>query len=243
MSDIVIASLLECFNMRVYIGKIQDYSSFALLEKAYRIEYGREISQNDIIFQKDGKPCFKNKGMPCFNISHSGEYVACIFSTNEVGIDIQKIRKIHKRVVGQYLHTRSNEPIEQIVEWTRFESYGKMTGSGIPPEDDYDNGYFLTTTELEDYIITVCIDKEFDQAFEKIPICLDRYGNTSAPAAAMALCDAYGKVSDETIKTMFCCFGVGLSWGVASVNINASDIYPIFETDEVFEQGFIDKPL
>ncbi len=87
------------------------------------------------------------------------------------------------------------------------------------------------------------ISKKTKIPFEKIPICLDRYGNTSAPAAAMALCDAYGMVSDEIIKTVFCCFGVGLSWGVASISLDASNIYPILETDEVFEQGFIDKPL
>ena len=76
-----------------------------------------------------------------------------------------------------------------------------------------------------------------------MPLCLDRYGNTSAPAAAMALCDKYGNVTDEVVRTMFCCFGVGLSWGVASVTINASDLFPVFETDEVFEKGFIDKPI
>ncbi len=78
---------------------------------------------------------------------------------------------------------------------------------------------------------------------DKLPICLDRFGNTSAPAAAMALCDRYGSADGESAKTMFCCFGVGLSWGVASATINTSDIFPIIETDEVFERGFIDKPL
>lgn len=112
----------------------------------------------------------------------------------------------------------------------------EKTGTTV---DDYDCFAFHQANQ---YILKQ-ISKKVKIPFEKMPICLDRYGNTSAPAAAMALCDAYGKVSDETIKTMFCCFGVGLSWGVASVNINASDIYPIFETDEVFEQGFIDKPL
>lgn len=78
---------------------------------------------------------------------------------------------------------------------------------------------------------------------EKMPICLDRYGNTSAPAAAFALCDAYGEKNNEAVKTMFCCFGVGLSWGVASVNIDANDIIPIFETDEYFEEGFINTAM
>lgn len=105
--------------------------------------------------------------------------------------------------------------------------------------DDYDCFAFHQANQ---YILKqIC--KKTKIPSDKLPICLDRYGNTSAPAAAMALCDAYGTVSDRIIKTMFCCFGVGLSWGVASFNIDASDVYPIFETDEVFEEGYINNPL
>jgi 3-oxoacyl-[acyl-carrier-protein] synthase-3 len=39
-----------------------------------------------------------------------------------------------------------------------------------------------------------------------------------------------------------CGFGVGLSWGVCSANINVDDIYPIVETDEIFEEGIINSP-
>lgn len=105
--------------------------------------------------------------------------------------------------------------------------------------DDYDCFAFHQANQ---YILKQII-KKVKIPSEKMPLCLDRYGNTSAPAAAMALCDAYGLVSENTVKTMFCCFGVGLSWGVASATIAAADIYPIIETDELFEEGFIDKPL
>lgn len=112
----------------------------------------------------------------------------------------------------------------------------KKTGTTV---DDYDCFAFHQANQF--ILKQVC--KKTKIPAEKMPICLDRYGNTSAPAAAMALCDAYGNIDKETIRTLFCCFGVGLSWGVASVDINASDVFPIFETDEVFEEGFIDKPL
>jgi 3-oxoacyl-[acyl-carrier-protein] synthase-3 len=39
-----------------------------------------------------------------------------------------------------------------------------------------------------------------------------------------------------------CGFGVGLSWGVCSAHINVADIYPIIETEEVFEEGIINSP-
>ena len=85
--------------------------------------------------------------------------------------------------------------------------------------------------------------KKLKIPMEKMPLCLDRYGNTSAPAVTMALCDRYGGVSGERVKTMFCCFGVGLSWGVASATVDSDDILPIVETDELFEEGVINKPF
>ena len=87
------------------------------------------------------------------------------------------------------------------------------------------------------------LSKKFKLPMEKIPQCMDRFGNTSAPAVTMALCDRYGEEKDRMIKTMFCCFGVGLSWGVASAEISADDIFPIIETDEIFEEGIINGPF
>lgn len=77
----------------------------------------------------------------------------------------------------------------------------------------------------------------------KMPICLDRFGNTSAPAIPMVLCDAYGQNSDNAeINVLMCGFGVGLSWGVVSSRINIKDIYPIIYTDEYFAEGIINSP-
>ena len=104
-----------------------------------------------------------------------------------------------------------------------------------------------TGSEISDYdcfafhqanlYISKQLAKKFKIPMEKMPLCLDRYGNTSAPAVTLALCDRYGNVSGERVNTMFCCFGVGLSWGVASAEIDTDDILPIMETDEIFEEG------
>jgi 3-oxoacyl-[acyl-carrier-protein] synthase-3 len=34
-------------------------------------------------------------------------------------------------------------------------------------------------------------------------------------------------------------FGVGISWGVTSLELDTNDIFPIEETDHVFEEGYI----
>ena len=77
----------------------------------------------------------------------------------------------------------------------------------------------------------------------KLPICLDRYGNTSAAAIPLTICDAYGEDDlGKNINFLMSGFGVGLSWGVGSAIINTNDIYPVVETDEYFEEGVINSP-
>ena len=111
-----------------------------------------------------------------------------------------------------------------------------ITGVGV---DDYDCFAFHQANQY----ISKQLAKKLKIPMDKMPLCMDRYGNTSAPAVTMALCDCYGDVQNVTVKTMFCCFGVGLSWGVASASIYADDILPIIETDEVFEEGIINEPF
>jgi phosphopantetheinyl transferase len=156
--------------MKIYIGKRKEYSSFELIQKAYRIRYDEMISPDDILQNQSGKPYFRKSTMPCFNISHSGDYVACVFDEDEVGLDIQKIRRIPEKVLKLYLHTKSEDPVQQTMEWTKFESYGKLKGTGIPPEDDYAQGVFISTSEQNGYIITVCTNIENNQAIELVYI-------------------------------------------------------------------------
>lgn len=114
---------------------------------------------------------------------------------------------------------------------------------------------FLKTTEttVEDYdcfafhqanqFISQMLCKKLKINPEKMPLCLDRYGNSSAPAIPLVICDTYGQNQDtRNIRFLMCGFGVGLSWGVCSATINVKDIMPIIETDEIFEEGIINSP-
>ncbi len=76
--------------------------------------------------------------------------------------------------------------------------------------------------------------------FEKVPISMDRYGNTSVTSIPLTLSDKYGDKNDKTIKALLAGFGIGLSWGVVSTEINARDIYPIIVTDEYYKEGSVD---
>lgn len=111
----------------------------------------------------------------------------------------------------------------------------------------------LTDTSINDYgclafhqanqFIQKMLCKKLKADPSKMPLCLDRFGNPSAPAIPLVMCDVFGKSEEsEDIRFLMCGFGVGLSWGVCSASINTADILPIIETDEVFEEGIINSP-
>ena len=79
--------------------------------------------------------------------------------------------------------------------------------------------------------------------FTRMPIALDRYGNTSGASAIVSLCDWYGNQSEsQKIKVLACGFGIGISLGATSFEINTNDILPIFEDDAIYEDGLITDP-
>lgn len=85
--------------------------------------------------------------------------------------------------------------------------------------------------------------KKLKVGLEKMPICLDRYGNTSAASIPMVLGDVYGDSEDaKSLNVLMSGFGVGLSWGVCSAKINVKDILPIIVSDDIFEEGIINTP-
>ncbi len=87
------------------------------------------------------------------------------------------------------------------------------------------------------------IAKKAKIPFDKMPITLDRYGNTSGASAIVSLCDVYGNSGeDKVIKVMACGFGIGISLGATSFEINTADILPIMEDDEIFTEGLITYP-
>lgn len=71
-----------------------------------------------------------------FSISHSGDYAVCAVSDKEIGIDIEKIRKINPKTFERfasekeigYISSHQNGLFEI---WTLKEAYFKCVGTGI----------------------------------------------------------------------------------------------------------------
>lgn len=87
------------------------------------------------------------------------------------------------------------------------------------------------------------IAKKTKIPFDQLPISLDRYGNTSGASAIVSLCDKYGdSTENRTLKVFACGFGIGLSWGITTFEIDVKNILPIYEDDSVFAEGLITNP-
>lgn len=72
---------------------------------------------------------------------------------------------------------------------------------------------------------------------DQVPLSLDRYGNTGGISIPLTLCDAYGDKNGEKLKALICGFGIGLSWGVANIEVDTDRIYPVVQTEDYYKDG------
>lgn len=94
-------------------------------------------------YGEKGKPYFRD--LPYyFSLSHSGDYVFCALSTEEIGADIQQHRRQLKednrrRLAERFFSEEEKRALEASGErgelfyrlWTRKEAFGKLTGEGV----------------------------------------------------------------------------------------------------------------
>ncbi len=108
-----------------------------------------------------------------------------------------------------------------------------------------------TDTKIGDYdelvlhqanmMILKNVAKRVGMPMDKVPVCLDRYGNTSGCSVPLAIVDRFGSVDeDREVNLLASSFGVGLSWGVIGFRINVKDILPITEGKDTYEDGYSD---
>lgn len=110
-----------------------------VLERLERLEAPLPI---EYTYGAHGKPYFKNYPF-YFSISHSGSYVFCVISEQEIGADIQiKAPKVNERVLQHFFSREEKEYWQQCGTkeeqrdffyqmWCRKEAYAKLTGEGI----------------------------------------------------------------------------------------------------------------
>jgi 3-oxoacyl-[acyl-carrier-protein] synthase III len=80
--------------------------------------------------------------------------------------------------------------------------------------------------------------KKLGLPMDKVPVSIDRYGNTSGESIPLTLVDALGtSQSNETIKLLLCGFGIGLSWGGIYLEMDKSVCLPMIYTNDYYNGG------
>lgn len=89
-----------------------------------------DISLDEILINDNGKPYFKSSNI-YFNYSHSKNYIACVISNYEVGIDIEeKTRVISDDISSKYLDGVEDNN-DRLILWVKKEAYSKLMGLGL----------------------------------------------------------------------------------------------------------------
>jgi 4'-phosphopantetheinyl transferase len=110
-----------------------------------RYSVGRYLSNPDqemnLVFGEKGKPYIGNLNDVHFNISHSGHYVVCAVAPTEIGIDVERIRKVNLRIAERFFSPSEIHDLMACEEelrmqyfitlWTIKESYLKAIGRGL----------------------------------------------------------------------------------------------------------------
>ena len=64
---------------------------------------------------------------------------------------------------------------------------------------------------------------------ERVPYCIDRYGNTSSTSVPLTIVSELREKLKDGDHVVMAGFGAGLSWGVASVRMQGCRLSPVIE--------------
>ena len=141
-----------------------------------------KVNYNSIRIYKNkyGKPLIKDLNI-YFNISHSKDYVVCVAAENQIGIDIEYIRKINNNVVSQfatfnertYINNNDKNFNQKCFEiFTLKEAYFKCIGTNLNNIRNVEfnikkntiqcsdkNFNFKLLYPIDNYVIAVCKKK------------------------------------------------------------------------------------
>ena len=104
--------------------------------------------------------------------------------------------------------------------------------------DDYD----ALVLHQANMMIMKQIARKVRMPMEKVPVSLDRFGNTSGASVPLTIVDKYGESTEKkTLKLLTSGYGVGLSWGVVSFEIKDTDVFPLVIGHDTYDDGYPDE--
>lgn len=144
--DLLLHYLPEAGKLRVkdrlnITSKLQTVAGELLARYSVGKYLGKPDQEISMVFGEKGKPHIGNLTDLHFNISHSGYYVVCAVATKELGIDVERIRKVNLRIAERFFSASEIHDLMACDEadrmhyfitlWTIKESYLKAIGRGL----------------------------------------------------------------------------------------------------------------
>lgn len=115
---------------------------------------------------EDGRPVFESTKV---SISHSGDYWCCMFSDENCGIDIERLRELNYARLSERFFAESEKKMVTDQEsffrvWTAKESYAKLTGRGLiqtMKDTPFDKPFYVRSQMIiEGYMMSICTMEE-----------------------------------------------------------------------------------
>lgn len=121
-------------------NRYQSLLGWLLLVYAYEQEYGTSLPQIQILAH--GKPAFEKEEDGYFSISHSDGLICCALGTENLGVDVQKSRRVSTGLIARCCNDREIQMLQNVsgeqerdrlfaLLWSRKEAMGKLNGRGI----------------------------------------------------------------------------------------------------------------
>lgn len=89
------------------------------------------------------------------------------------------------------------------------------------------------------HMIIKQIAKRFKVSMDRVPLSLQKFGNTSGVTIPLTISNTLGETNIGVVNVLISGFGIGLSWGVSSFLIDSKFVLPIIYTDNHFDEGVI----
>jgi len=167
------------------MAKIQNILSYLLLRKILN-DNNIKMYDNHFNYCKNGKPYFENSNIK-FSISHSNNLIAVAIDDNDLGIDVEQIKKVNNNIINQvyskeeqtiYKNKLNNEEFF-CKTWTIKESFVKATGQGmninfnlltfnLASDLNQIDNYFINTLKINNSFLSICGKKRKYQIDEII---------------------------------------------------------------------------
>lgn len=149
-------------------------SSTQFIEYILKYKYAMSEEQIHIRVGSSGKPFLLNNQGLHYNVSHTKGAIIAIVALENVGIDIERVRKWNRRIVEKffteneqrYILSSESEYVRNTrfyEVWTKKEAFLKWLGTGLDAElDSFDvfEQPNIVTWHYSEFIVSICMESK-----------------------------------------------------------------------------------